>query len=345
MIKLIFSLIVLIIPASVFAEDKAVFALDVIRHGDRMPVSDIPNSTYKWPVPFGQLTPKGIHQEYELGVQMRNEYMYQYALLPMAYQPGTLYVRSSDVDRTLMSAEAVLTGLYPHGTGPYTDLMPALPDRAQPIPIHTVSGKEETLLYPDGPRYKFDELCNKYVTPAKEWQEKTKKISKNFQRWSKATGVNIKSLYDLKGLADTMFIRKLYKVPLPEGLTERDADEIISAGRWAFMANFSPEIIGQTTGSPLLKEIINYVNEAASGKTQLKHVLFSAHDSTIMAELSAMGAPLRDNPPQYSSRLNFMLFDTDNGYAVRIKYNGNPVAVKGCEKDFCTLKQFSALVK
>lgn len=60
------------------------------------------------------------------------------AYLSESYSPDEVYVRSTDVDRTLMSAESHLAGLFP----PTADQLwnPSIP--WQPIPVHTVPKSE-----------------------------------------------------------------------------------------------------------------------------------------------------------------------------------------------------------
>src|SRR5689334_2958880 len=91
----------IIIP--VFAEEKLIFALDVIRHGDRTPIKAIPKSYHDWKEGLGQLTAIGMQQEYQLGSRLREKYIDTYHLLPPHYNIKTIYVRSTDMDRTLMS--------------------------------------------------------------------------------------------------------------------------------------------------------------------------------------------------------------------------------------------------
>ncbi len=59
-----------------------------------------------------------MRQEYLLGKALRQEYVAQYHLLPEVYDANTLYARSSDLPRTLMSAQSILFGLYPLHSGP-----------------------------------------------------------------------------------------------------------------------------------------------------------------------------------------------------------------------------------
>lgn len=71
--------------------------------------------------------------QYELGQYLRERYIENTTLLRSAYSRYEIYVRSTDLNRTLMSAQADLAGLYP----PTEDQKwnPAI--MWQPIPVHT----------------------------------------------------------------------------------------------------------------------------------------------------------------------------------------------------------------
>ncbi len=329
--------------SSAFAEEKLVFAIDIIRHGDRTPVQDLPAAPSVWKEGLGQLTPKGMRQEYELGSHLRDIYVEQYHLMPEDYAPETIYIRSSDFDRTLMSAQSFLMGLYPPGTGPELSDGSALPHAFQPIPIHTLPRAQETLLLPDHPQYHLEKLVAKYVIPTPEWKAKEAQVKAKFPAWSRATGVNITALYQLVPIADHLYIRKLYQVPMPAGLSEEDAQQIIEAGKWVFAAIFKNPQIGKITGKELLSEIKARLQKASRHESSLKYILFSAHDSTLESEMSALGLPL-DQVPPYASHLNIALFDTGNEhYSVRLQFNNEPVVIPACKAQYCTLAEFLAL--
>lgn len=129
--------------------EKMIFAVDVIRHGDRAPIEAIPNAPWTAPLPLGHLSPVGMQQEFQLGEKFRDRYVKQFHLLPEHYSAEEMFVRSSDIDRTLISAESVLLGLYPPGTGPSVSGKPALPASYQPVPIHTKPRAEDSLLVID----------------------------------------------------------------------------------------------------------------------------------------------------------------------------------------------------
>nr|CAD7260517.1 unnamed protein product [Timema shepardi] len=114
---------------------KLVLANVIYRHGARAPVYSYPNDPYLdqtvyWPRGYGQLTQLGEQMHFELGSFFRQRYS---SLLPLEYNVNDTYIRSTDVDRTLMSAQSNLAGLYPALDEETTDKI-----FWQDIPIHTV---------------------------------------------------------------------------------------------------------------------------------------------------------------------------------------------------------------
>src|SRR3989338_4890252 len=140
-----------------------------------------------------------MRQEHELGRQFRKRYIEQTHLLPPHYQHGTMYVRSTDYERTLMSAQSLLTGLYPMGTGPNLpgSSLPTLPNAIQPIPIHTIPKDLDDLLIAEHNVTEFNAAEEKYIYPSLAWKKKTSEVSSDFARWQAATGVKINTLDDV----------------------------------------------------------------------------------------------------------------------------------------------------
>uniref|UniRef100_A0A670YVA4 acid phosphatase n=1 Tax=Pseudonaja textilis TaxID=8673 RepID=A0A670YVA4_PSETE len=112
------------------------------RHGDRSPLSSFPQNSVKedaWPWGYGQLTKTGIQQAYNLGQWLKDRYK---NFLSPSYKPKEIYVQSTDYDRTIMSAEVVLAGLFPPSAEEEWN-----PDiHWQPIPVHTMPLSEEKSL-------------------------------------------------------------------------------------------------------------------------------------------------------------------------------------------------------
>lgn len=85
----------------------------VFRHGDRNPEGTFPNDIYQekdWPLGWGELIPNGTLRHFEYGKWTRSCYN---SFLNETLSVKRVYVRSSDIDRTLMSAQAHLAGVYP----------------------------------------------------------------------------------------------------------------------------------------------------------------------------------------------------------------------------------------
>ncbi|CDQ97085.1 unnamed protein product [Oncorhynchus mykiss] len=77
-----------------------------------------------------------MRQHFELGQALRKRYQ---GFLNDTYDRREIAVRSTDYDRTLMSAEANLAGLYPpNGSQVFNPTL-----EWQPIPVHTVPQFEE----------------------------------------------------------------------------------------------------------------------------------------------------------------------------------------------------------
>ena len=77
--------------------------------------------------------------QFELGKYLRKRYN---GFLSEKYNENDIYVRSSDVDRTLMSAMSNLAGLYPpHGNQIWNQEL-----LWQPIPVHTLPLDKDNII-------------------------------------------------------------------------------------------------------------------------------------------------------------------------------------------------------
>ena len=191
--KIIISALLLFFSINTFAKETLVFAIDLVRHGDRTPHLITPKAVHRWAEGMGQLTAQGMQRAFQLGTSLRKKYVHKYHLLPEHYKNDAILVFSTDYDRTMMSAQSILLGLYPLGTGPLLPTgKPALPSAYQPIPIHI----RDYVTKND--RKKRRHLKAQYVTSEPEWQEKTSQLKNKFKKWSIATGLNITSLEQLE---------------------------------------------------------------------------------------------------------------------------------------------------
>ena len=325
---------------AIAANEQLIFALDLIRHGARTANDDLPNAPHIWSEGKGQLTALGMQQAYQLGLIFNQRYKVDNQLLPMNYQANTIYIRSTDYDRTLMSAQSVLMGLYPLGTGPaLPDTTPALPSNFQPIPIHTIPAAQDGAFLIDLSSSEISDLLNNYVYTRADWKAKSAELEVHYNRWSQLTGLNIETMFDVLILGDILHTYVVHDIPLPVGLTQDEAIKIIEAGDWIFATLFKPQQIGDVAGKPALQKIMGYIQQAVKQKAKTKFILLSAHDVTTLGVMSALHTPL-DSSPSYASDLNFSLYQSESdNYFVKVTYNNMPVNIPGCDSNVCQLKQ------
>ncbi|XP_034259830.1 prostatic acid phosphatase-like [Pantherophis guttatus] len=140
----------------------------IYRHGDRSPIENYPNGLHsesEWPQGFGQLTKIGMQQQYELGQYIKKRYS---DFLSDSYKREEILIQSTEIDRTIMSAQANLAGLFP----PIGDQIWNPELLWQPIPVHVIpKASNPKLRYPIFQCPRYIELLKKTIA-SNEFQEK-----------------------------------------------------------------------------------------------------------------------------------------------------------------------------
>ena len=111
--KLLLLLFVILLPS---LSPSLLQVISVYRHGAREPIYEYYNANTFFDK--GQLTSVGMRQHYNLGKELRSIYIDKLKFLSPNYSPQEFFVRSTFVNRTVVSAISQLSGLYPMGTGP-----------------------------------------------------------------------------------------------------------------------------------------------------------------------------------------------------------------------------------
>ncbi|KAI6238081.1 Testicular acid phosphatase-like protein [Aphelenchoides fujianensis] len=154
-IKLLLLFVVLASSSvGVEAKKRLVFVQAIWRHGDRAP-SSLPypndeNTERYWPRGWAQLTNEGMRQVEKLGEFFRDRYADSF--VDEHFNVSQVYIRSSDSDRALVSAQAFMHGFFP------PDKKERFDDdlKWQPLPIHSSGPGKDPLLRPtdyDCPAY------------------------------------------------------------------------------------------------------------------------------------------------------------------------------------------------
>ncbi|UJR10475.1 hypothetical protein I4U23_014679 [Adineta vaga] len=290
-----------------------------------------------WPNGYGQLTSAGIEQHRRLGQYLRIRYG---SILSTTYSPREIFVRSTDFDRTLMSAQSNLVGLYPQ-MNMTSDKVPI-----QPIPIHTVPTSEDYLLGQSDcflyngvgqEVYQSEEFkrLNKYYEP----------LFRKLEIWSNLTNI---TLYNTWGLPDAIFIEHIYN-KAPAWADEDVRKSLSEISDINFYFAFSNDRIKRLRGGPVIQDMWLNMNNSVHNDTFHKLKIYSGHDGTVSAAL----AFLRVNyprQPQYASALFLDLYRQNGTYFVKVEYlnvtdSNKPYAyvLDGCPTTECPLDIFTAI--
>ncbi|KAG5201063.1 hypothetical protein JEQ12_005597 [Ovis aries] len=299
---------------------KRLLLVLVFRHGDRAPLASYPTDPHKevastlWPRGLGQLTEEGVRQQLELGRFLRSRYE---DFLSPEYRREEVYIRSTDFDRTLESAQANLAGLFPE----------AAPGRSEatwrPIPVHTVPVTEDKLLrFPTRSCPRYRELLRE-ATEAAEYKTALEGWTDFLTRLENFTGLPLvgEPLRKAWKVLDTLICQQAHGLSLPSWASPDVLQTLAQISALDIGAHVGPPQAAekaQLSGGILLDAILANFSRVQRLGLPLKMVMYSAHDSTLLALQGALGLYDGHTPP-YAACLGFefrrRLGDTDRDNA------------------------------
>eukprot|EP01016_Furgasonia_blochmanni_P038430 TRINITY_DN4646_c0_g1_i1.p1 TRINITY_DN4646_c0_g1~~TRINITY_DN4646_c0_g1_i1.p1 ORF type:complete len:356 (-),score=32.41 TRINITY_DN4646_c0_g1_i1:61-1128(-) len=301
-----------------FADDEELeLLIHIFRHGARSPLKFPVHPEYWKDTQPGELMQAGTRMHYLLGTEMRKRYIINNPFLPNNYTSTSLYVRSTDFNRTMMSALSFLQGLYPAGTGgnlpdglatetavPLINLsfpIPedlgrgSLPDNIQVIPICSTQLQLDRGLGADQP-----DAC----PTIREWRESNhasqqgqiplRNLNSTLRALEKATSLPANQLNNMKRggeLIDLLIANKFngfpsiipYDDPLWVNISVLYA-MTESTDQWMT----DEQVTLSATG--IFREIRERLVARQNGsETQLRLALLSGHDVTLESMLHGLG--------------------------------------------------------
>ncbi|ELK25336.1 Prostatic acid phosphatase [Myotis davidii] len=295
------------------------FVTLVFRHGDRSPIETFPNDPIKetsWPQGFGQLT--------------------------------QVYVRSTDIDRTLMSAMTNLAALFPpEGISLWNPNLPW-----QPIPVHTVPLVEDRLLFlPFKNCPRFQELESETLK-SEEFQKRLQPYKDFMETLPKLSGYHGKDLFGIwSKIYDPLFCESVHNFTLPSwatGDTMTKLKELSALSLLSLYGIHKQKEKSRLQGGVLVGEILNHMKTATQPWNHRKLIMYSAHDTTVSGLQMALDVFNGILPPYASCHL-MELYLEKGEYFVEMYYRNEthhepyPLTLPGCTPS-CPLTKFAELV-
>ncbi|KRZ80719.1 Lysosomal acid phosphatase [Trichinella papuae] len=302
-------------------ERQLIFVHVMWRHGARAPLTLFPSeydqTIQNWPNGLGELTSLGISQQFQLGTFLRQRYE---KLIPK-YKSDAIYIRSTDSNRTIMSAMANLAGMFPPESGENI-----LNLTWQPIPIHTVPKTLDKVLdvtystcpYPDHVFYS-EEMNSEEVRAIME----EKAALFDFLR--ERTGLEIATFTDIYDVYDLLNCEKAHNMVETNRtwMSEALYKEIEALFLKSTLHYYSNSKITPFRGGPLLQSVAEVLMKKAKKiyNDQLKYMAYSAHETGIIAFFTSMQIYNASLIPNFAACIMTELYEEDDGtHTVDILY-------------------------
>jgi len=353
------------LPGSTFLTTHRLLGVHVVtRHGDRSPESPLPLFPVDWncsdsyemlgirgvttlfrkrflphaydiltgSCSVGQLTSRGILQHYTLGQNLARKYRRD---IPFLISPvrGDILIRSTNVDRTIQSAQMNLAGFF-NGTEIGNDLYdlwiwPGAGDALLPPTIQAVCPAVQKLNTWGNPN--IPSILQKYSALISEAHLIFNITPELFPMIALNDGTICRfchnSTYPLPGTVSKEFVLNLYNF----------FSEILSTTYQVGTDLLSAPLIYELLGTQWLSAVKNQ-RKSLDGP---KYCLWSAHDATLGFLLAGLNLTYFDGnflmEPPFAAHLELELWQssTDNSYVIGLSYNGQYLKIPSCNDYFC----------
>ncbi|XP_059519939.1 prostatic acid phosphatase isoform X4 [Myotis daubentonii] len=304
-----------------------------------------------WPYPgvgakeLKFVTLLGMEQHYELGEYIRKRYG---KFLNESYKHQQVYVRSTDIDRTLMSAMTNLAALFPpEGISLWNPNLPW-----QPIPVHTVPLVEDRLLFlPFKNCPRFQELESETLK-SEEFQKRLQPFKDFMETLPKLSGYHGKDLFGIwSKVYDPLFCESVHNFTLPSWATGDTMTKLKKLSELSLLSLYGihkQKEKSRLQGGVLVGEILNHMKTATQPWNHRKLIMYSAHDTTVSGLQMALDVFNGILPPYASCHL-MELYLEKGEYFVEMYYRNEthhepyPLTLPGCTPS-CPLTKFAELV-
>ncbi|XP_019622455.1 PREDICTED: lysophosphatidic acid phosphatase type 6-like isoform X1 [Branchiostoma belcheri] len=280
---------------------------------------------------WGQLTSLGQQQMFDLGQQLRKHYIENHRFIDPEYNPQQVYVRSTNIKRTIESARCVLAGMFGNSQSGKED----------PIRIYTSQVNKE-IFWPNyvhcghlGAFWKTAwGLLDTALPGYREDRLKLQRI----------LGIEEARQFNIFGLRDELTARKAHGLPIPESLAA--LEDVVEQRATQCMAALVSGIedghshaLRLSTG-PVIDLLTKNMLRAQNTDNCHKLHLYSGHDTTLIPLLKALGI-FDDRWPPYAAHVTVEFYqDAKKNSFVKVLYIEEEKQVQGCSAVLCPFEEF-----
>ncbi|KAJ8952967.1 hypothetical protein NQ314_007443 [Rhamnusium bicolor] len=269
------------------------------RHTELYPKDPYLHETYH-PYGHGQLTNAGKRKEFSIGTSLRKRYK---GFLGDQYYPEIIEAITTDYNRTKMSLQLVLAGLFP-------------PERE--------TMWEENLYWQPVPYNYLPKHQDKEVSASAKMQAEFNKHKEVFDYISEHTGLSVTRFFDVYNLYFGISTEEEWGFILPNWTTSVWPEALTSlAIRDYFVSMATADMRKMATGYFLNKIIDDTKTKILSSQKPGRKIhLYSAHENNIAELLISLGI-FEPHVPNYGAYVLLEIHRIDNIYGVKIFYENH----------------------
>lgn len=313
-------------------------------HGGKKPDSKIQDSysavKFKGGVDAGMLTTIGKEQAYHLGKRLAERY--SKFSIGKEFNRQDVFVRSTNINRCIESAQCVLAGMYGH-----------LSFKAEDPVVIVVDKIDDEILFPSTHHCPSFHQLTKESHLSLQSDPEYIKLAHIIQ---KETGVKEDvSKIDMMQLRDHIVARRTHGLPVAEFM-----DDLYDAIDKAAVKYLVKIVCGNISENPTLGlsfgigRLLNHIKEnlktlsadctTTRNNNRTKLSLYSCHDSSIAPLLIAFGC-YDDRWPPYTADISIELYEDRNGkHFVKVLYCSNEMVLRGYTRPLIKLSEFIKVI-
>jgi hypothetical protein len=243
-------------------------------------------------------------------------------LMNGTYQREEVFIRSTNTDRTLMSAESLMAAFYkPVGKQVFLRNLPW-----QPVPVHTVPVNEDSLLRPRDTNCPYIDKWHNKTKAGKDWIEEVEKNKKLIELVGSCTKVPYHIAPDNAWrIWDPIFCELEHHLRMPSWCSNETLQALQEFGMFGLRKFLEGNEARRLNSGVFIGHLIDNMQKKSAGKGSVAHKMFvySAHDTTVSAVLNGLGLGV-DELPTYASALLIELYSENREYFVKVFYHKGP---------------------